>query len=108
MAIGSINTTAITEANADGLGALSARTFGEASINLATVFDPSKCTSFGSAYLKSRSSDSFTAAMKDFIAPLSVNISNCGSVIVRKQTSPADATTDFDFTSTVSTDPVDA
>ena len=78
-AIGSINTTAITEANADGLGALSARTFGEASIDLATVFDPSKCTSFGSAYLKSRSSDSFTAAMKDFIAPLSVNISNCGA-----------------------------
>jgi len=58
---------------------LSPRTFGEASINLtaAKVLDPARCTSFGSAYLKSRSSDSFTAALKDFIAPIPVDISNC-------------------------------
>jgi hypothetical protein len=33
--------------------------------------------SFGRAYLKSRSSDSFTAAIKDFIAPIPINLSNC-------------------------------
>lgn len=68
-ATGSINTTAITAANGDGHGALSARTFGEASINFSHIVDQNTCTSFGSAYLKSRSSDSFTAATKDFVAP---------------------------------------
>jgi hypothetical protein len=42
------------------------------------------CLSFGSAYLKSRSSDSFTAALKDFVPPIAVNISNCGSVKIIK------------------------
>ncbi len=36
------------------------------------------------AYLKSRSSDSFTAALKDFIAPLATNFSLCGSIHVIK------------------------
>ncbi len=83
-ATGSINTTAIAAGNSDGLGSLSARTFGEASINLDVIFDEGQCDSFGSAYLKSRSSDSFTAALKDFIAPIPVNISNCGSVQIEK------------------------
>jgi uncharacterized surface anchored protein len=42
------------------------------------------CAAFGSAYLKSRSSDSFTAAVKDFIAPTPVNINLCGSVKIIK------------------------
>jgi hypothetical protein len=33
--------------------------------------------SFGRAYLKSRSSDSFTSEIKDFIAPLPISVSNC-------------------------------
>ncbi len=106
--MGAINTSTIPSADSDGLGALDPRTFGEASIDLAAIFDPGSCESFGSAYLKSRSSDSFTAAMKDFIAPQPVNISNCGSVIIRKQTDPEENpnATNFSYTSNLVTDPV--
>jgi hypothetical protein len=56
------------------------RTFGEASINLTAAGVPPACPGFAGAYLKSRSSDSFTAEMKDFIAPIAVNISRCAPV----------------------------
>lgn len=79
---GSINTVTVTDPVSPGPNpprTLSPRTFGEAAINLTDsgVLDPSVCTGFGSAYLKSRSSDSFTAALKDFIAPIPVEIDNC-------------------------------
>jgi len=83
-ATGSINTSPIPAGESDGLGAQSARTFGEAQISLSALLDPTKCDSFGSAYLKSRSSDSFTAALKDFVPPQAVSISNCGRVVVKK------------------------
>jgi hypothetical protein len=90
-AAGSINTSAIPEAESDidggaaNLGDVSPRTFGEAQIDFdALVGDTGECVGFGSAYLKSRSSDSFTAALKDFIAPTAVDISNCGTVKVLK------------------------
>ena len=107
-ATGSINTSAITAANADGLGAISARTFGEASVNFTALTGTRAVHSFGSAYLKSRSSDSFTAAMKDFIAPAPTNISNCGKVIIRKQTDPEGDpnTTTFGYTKSFVTNPV--
>ncbi len=110
-ATGSINTTAITAGNADGLGSISARTFGEAQIDFDALTGGSgTCTSFGSAYLKSRSSDSFSAALKDFIAPVPTNLSNCGSVTIRKETSPDEDpnTTDFGFTKAFSTSPSSA
>jgi Prealbumin-like fold domain len=107
-AIGTINSTSIPAAESDGLisgnNSLTPRTFGEASFDLADVFDPDKCESFGSAMLKSRSSDAFTSALKDFIKPISVNIHNCGQVIVRKETDPA-STVKFDFTKSFNTDP---
>jgi hypothetical protein len=84
-ASGSINSSAIAAADSDGLGDVSARTFGEATINFSALVPEGTCVAFGSAYLKSRSSDSFTAAMKDFIAPEAVNISNCGGVKVIKK-----------------------
>lgn len=85
-ATGSINTTAIPSAESDGLGNVSPRTFGEATIDFAAlVGNVSACTSFGSAYLKSRSSDSFTSALKDFIAPVGVNVTNCGSITIHKK-----------------------
>jgi hypothetical protein len=59
------------------------RTFGEASINLTAAGFPPACPGFANAYLKSRSSDSFTAAMKDFIAPIRVNLSRCQPVTVQ-------------------------
>ncbi|MFF6774036.1 collagen binding domain-containing protein [Streptomyces sp. NPDC012637] len=85
-ATGGINTTAITAANADGLGALSVRTFGEAQLDLDEILGSgSTCTTFGSAYLKSRASQSFSSVLKDFIAPQSVQVSNCGSVTITKE-----------------------
>ena len=84
-ALGSINTTAIPAAASGGLGALDALTFGEASIRL-SAFVPSTgaCRTFGSAYLRSRSSATDTDENKDFIAPEPVTISNCGSVRIHK------------------------
>jgi hypothetical protein len=107
-AIGSINQVLIPAAEADGLGQLTPRTFGEASFDLSQAFDPGTCESFGSAMLKSRSSDSFTSQLKDFIVPLNVNIHNCGQVIIRKQTDPDGETQLFDFDKSFPTDPATA
>jgi Prealbumin-like fold domain len=98
-ATGSINTSPIPAGEADGLGAHSARTFGEAQLALSAIFpDSSVCKSFGSAYLKSRSSDSFTAALKDFVPPVGVNISNCGSIKILKQDDAGDPLAGAEFT----------
>jgi len=106
-ATGSINTTAIPAGESGGLGSISPRTFGEATVDFNAISDPNSCESFGSAYLKSRSSDSFTAAMKDFIAPAPTNITNCASVTIRKQTDPEENpnTTNFNFTKAFTTSP---
>jgi hypothetical protein len=58
-------------------GTLQADTFGEAGIDLTAALSSSNCTTFGSAYLKSRSSAVLTDAVKDYIAPVPVNITNC-------------------------------
>jgi len=79
-ALGSVNTSAITALLSDDVGPLDPFTFGEASITFGALFGTSTCGSFGSAYLKSRSSDSFTSEIKDFIAPEHVNISNCSGL----------------------------
>lgn len=65
---------------------LSVRTFGEAAIDLtaSNIAGTDPCLPFSSAYLKSRSSDSFTAALKDFIAPISVATSKCADINVLK------------------------
>lgn len=91
-AAGSINNiNAIPAGESDGLGAHSLRTFGEAQVRLSrllgstTPTEPSDCRSFGSVYLKSRSSDSFTSAVKDFVPPTAANITNCGSAKVIKK-----------------------
>lgn len=105
-ATGSINTTAIAEADSDGLGAVSARTFGEAQLDFGALSSGTDgCEAFGSAYLKSRSSDSFTAAMKDFIAPTPLDLDNCGTVIIRKETDPDGATDLFGYTHNLETSP---
>jgi hypothetical protein len=83
-AAGSVNTTTIPAAQSDGLGQQDPFTFGEAQIAMSAIFNPNVCESFGSAYLKSRSSDSFTAALKDFVPPVPVSISNCGTVNIHK------------------------
>ena len=83
-ATGSINASAIPAAESDGIGAQDPRTFGEAQIALSALLG-SGCSSFGSAYLKSRSSDQFNSALKDFVPPVAVNITNCGSVKIVKK-----------------------
>ena len=103
-ALGTINNTAIPAGESD-IGALSARTFGEAQIDLDFIFDEGTCESFGSAFVKSRSSDAFTSQLKDFIKPVPVNITNCGQVIIRKQTIPDGNTTTFNYTKNFDTDP---
>jgi hypothetical protein len=86
-ALGTINTTQITAANSlSSLGALTPRTFGEASISFEALFGSGACGQFGSAYLKSRSSDSFTAALKDFVPPQRVDISNCPTGLTTQAT----------------------
>jgi hypothetical protein len=76
--------------------------FGEAAINLtdANLIPPGTCNGFTSAYVKSRSSSGgFTAALKDFIAPVPVNVTQCGTLIVDKVTvpSPDPTNTSFNF-----------
>lgn len=97
---GSINTPPVTDPiPPNAPRTLSPRTFGEAAINLTDsgILPPGTCTGFGRAYLKSRSSDSFTAALKDFIAPIPVSISNCGTIVIRKATVPSPDPTDTSF-----------
>jgi hypothetical protein len=95
---GAVNTVTVTDPIANV--SLPANTFGEAAVNLtaAGVFPPGTCEAFGSAFLKSRSSASFPAEVKDFVAPQPVNISNCGTIKIHKITENGDA--NFDYTTT--------
>ena len=76
-------------------------TFGEAAIDLtsAGVFDRDTCQTFGAAYVKSRSSDSFTSSLKDYIEPQDISVSNCSTLTIRKDAIPDDAQ-DFTFLAT--------
>jgi hypothetical protein len=110
LAAGTINSSPIPVAESDGLATvnpISPRTFGEAQLDLDFVFDEGSCESFGSAFLKSRASDSFTSQLKDFIRPVPVNITNCGKVVIHKQTDPDEDpnTTDFGYKKSFGTDP---
>jgi hypothetical protein len=91
LAIGSINTTTIPANQAGGLppaglGQLDPFTFGEAAISFEALFGEGACGEFGSAYLKSRSSDSFTSEIKDFVPPERVEIGNCPSGLITNAT----------------------
>jgi hypothetical protein len=80
--LGSVNTSPIAATDSGGLGSLDSFTFGEAAIPVSALFPNLggiTCGTLGSAFLKSRSSDSFQAEIKDFIAPVSVGISNCAT-----------------------------
>jgi hypothetical protein len=81
--------------------------FGETAIDLtkANVFPAGTCEAFGSAFVKSRASASFTAEVKDFIAPEPVNISNCGKITIHKVTENGDATFGYTTSPTGSLSP---
>ena len=111
-ATGTINNTlAIPAAESDGIissGSLALRTFGEAQIDLRLLFQEDQCVTFGSAMLKSRSSDSFTSQLKDFIAPVPIDLTNCGKVIIHKETNPdtdPDTGPLFNYSKSFGTDP---
>ena len=98
-ALGSINSSAIAATDSGGLGALDPFTFGEASLNLLGLLPQNQgCVTYGSVYVKSRASSSFSAELKDFIAPQSATISNCGSVKVHKTNGAGSAMSGAGFT----------
>jgi Prealbumin-like fold domain len=102
---GAVNSTTVTDPIANQ--SLAANEFGEAAVNLtaAGVFPAGTCEAFGSAFLKSRSSSSFPAEVKDFVAPQPVNISNCGEIKIIKHTDPRGVNQNFGFTSTIPNPP---
>jgi hypothetical protein len=82
-------------------------TFGEAAIDLTGlgIVAEGDCSPFSSAYVKSRSSDAFTSAVKDFIAPVSISLDTCGKLTIIKHTDPAGIDEDFGYTTTGGLDP---
>ncbi len=107
-AVGTINQSVIPDAESDELGEKQARTFGEAQIDLDLIFQDNQCATFGAAMIKSRSSDSFTSQLKDFIRPIPIDLTNCGRVIIHKETNPdTNPTTGplFNFQKNFNTDP---
>lgn len=100
---GSINTTSVVDpirvGSQTSARTLGIRTFGEAALNLtaANILPEDGCITFGSVFLKSRSSDSFSAAVKDFIAPTGVEITNCGKVNISKTDDEGEPLADIDF-----------
>jgi hypothetical protein len=104
---GAVNTDTvndpITGGNACPASGCPALTFGEAAINLtgAGIFSNTTCNTFSSVFVRSRASSSFTAEVKDFVAPVPIHLSNCGQVTIIKHTDPAGINQDFSFTSDV-------
>ena len=109
---GAVNASSVSDpiepsaGNACPSGGCPAGTFGETAINLtgAGVITSANACNFGSAttFLKSRSSASFTAEVKDFISPVAtLIISQCGTITIIKQTNPRGLNQDFGFTSDV-------
>jgi hypothetical protein len=102
--IGAVNTDPVTDPlfpnEGNYINPVPALQFGETAINLtgAGVFPPGTCEAFGSAFLKSRASASFPAEVKDFIAPIPVNISNCGTIRIHKVTQNGDNTFNYSTT----------
>jgi len=103
---GAVNVgTSVLDQVADPDETLGDSEFGEAIINLsdAGVFTPGECIAFGKTYAVSRSSgNSAQAQMKDLVGPGDINIQNCGSIIINKQTipSPDASNTSFNYTTT--------
>ena len=79
-----------------------AQQFGEAAINLtcAGVVQKNACKTFGSVYVKSRSSTSFTSEIKDFIAPVTFKANNCGKLTIIKHTNPRGLDQAFTYSTT--------
>ena len=56
--------------------------FGETALNLAAILDDAfgdKCLAFGSIWMHSRSSDSVTSQMQDYVAPRALSVRTCAA-----------------------------
>lgn len=89
LVVASDNTAQITDQVVGGV--LPIRTFGEVVVDLLELdrqVDGNpllSCPGFGSATVRSRASgESFEAALQDFIEPVGIDLSTCGSVKIRK------------------------
>jgi hypothetical protein len=111
---GKVNTASVTDAlsppalnSSTGTSVdrtLATQEFGEAGIDLtgAGVIPLGSCASFGKAYAVSRSSgNSAQAQMKDLVGPADFSLSNCGTIIIKKETTPPAADQNFGYTSTI-------
>jgi hypothetical protein len=100
---GATNSSTVLE-NLGGLPGVNrpAQQFGEAAINLACagIVPSGTCESFGSGYVKSRSSTAFTSEIKDFIAPIPLQFRNCGKLTIIKHTIPAGLDQNFTYSTT--------
>jgi hypothetical protein len=99
---GATNSVAVDDTLASPTVSRPPQQFGEAAINLtcAGIVPPGTCEPFSSAYVKSRSSTSFNSEIKDFIAPISIGFSNCGSLTIIKHTDPRGLDQSFSYTTT--------
>jgi len=91
---GAVNTVSVTDPiNPGAPRTLPALTFGEAAVDLtgANVIPVGACNPLASVYLKSRSSASFPAELKDFVPPANAQLSNCGALKVTKTSSKDDS-----------------
>jgi hypothetical protein len=95
-----VNRVVVDASSIGASSTLPAFEFGEAAINLtaAGVIPPGACEAFASFYTKSRASDSFTSAVKDFIAPTSFTVSNCATIVIHKVTENGDSTFGYSTT----------
>ncbi|HEX2194643.1 MAG TPA: SpaA isopeptide-forming pilin-related protein [Candidatus Limnocylindria bacterium] len=84
LAEGSVNDGDVTDCVADPDVTLAEATFGEAALNLTDILG-GDCRAFGSLFTKSRSSNSFSADLKDRIDPLPVAFSTCGQITILKE-----------------------
>ncbi|MDH4334187.1 MAG: DUF11 domain-containing protein [Chloroflexota bacterium] len=82
LAEGSVNGSDITDCK-NGNSALATGTFGEAVLDLTAILG-GDCKAFGSIFTKSRSSNSFSADLKDRIDPLPVDLSTCSDITILK------------------------
>jgi uncharacterized repeat protein (TIGR01451 family) len=79
--------------------------FGEAAINLTRTIGEVSCGEFAGAYMKTRSSTSITAALKDFTKSQPINPDNCPNSSLAK--SVRNVTTNSSFGNTATASPGD-
>src|SRR5205823_15065931 len=97
-----VNTTSSITDPLNGNATIDTALFGEAAIDLNRIpgsnFTPTTCEAFGQTIVKTRSSGSGgTAELKDFITPVPIYVSNCGSITIHKEVPGTDAQS-FTFT----------